>query len=388
MFLSTFTSCAFLRDYKSSVHENEELKTQIDSLTTNSVKLEQKIEELEKEQKEQATIFANVCNDISLSLDSLKNGSKVLKEKLDSLTRINRELANENRLLKEKLDGLNKGNKELTDENLILLEKNKTQNDEIKKLENKIKELEGTIKSLKPKPKPKETFTSERVSYLNQSFDVFIVDIKDYELALFWKNDKNQLFQSFENVSQYLKKQGKELIFAANAGIFNPEHIPEGLFVQNGIEKIPVNLKSGSGNFYMNFGEEDKSNGIFIIDESNNAKIIKAKEHEKYKTRTQFATQSGPLLLYDEKINPKFTQGSTNVNIRNGVGYISPTKIVFIISNQPVNLYDFAAIFKEKYNCIHALYLDGAISKTYLPSLKRQDAGGDFSGIIGVSRKK
>jgi uncharacterized protein YigE (DUF2233 family) len=223
----------------------------------------------------------------------------------------------------------------------------------------------------------------ERVSFLNSSFDVFKVSIKGNELAFLWKYDNNKRFQSFENVKQYMRKQGKELIFATNAGIFTPEKVPEGLFVQNGIEKIPINLKSGTGNFYMNFGKEEQSNGVLLIDKSNKAKIIKAKEYEEYKKNTKLATQSGPLLLYDGKINPNFKKGSNNLLIRSGVGYISPTEIVFIISNEPVSFYDFASLFKDKYNCKYALYLDGVISKMYIRE-KRIDEGGDFSGIIGV----
>jgi uncharacterized protein YigE (DUF2233 family) len=182
----------------------------------------------------------------------------------------------------------------------------------------------------------------------------------------------------------YTEKQGKTLLFATNAGIFTSQYAPLGLFVENAIEKTPIDLKKGNGNFYLQFGKEEKSNGIFLIDKSNNAKIIKAKEYEKYKKATKFATQSGPLLLYEGKINPIFTKGSTNLNIRSGVGYINSSKVIFVISKDPVNFYDFASLLKEEYGCSEALYLDGAISKMYLPEINRIDKGGNFSGIIGV----
>ena len=224
--------------------------------------------------------------------------------------------------------------------------------------------------------------TSERITFLNHSFDAFIVNAN--ELTFLWKDNENNKFLSFEKVNQYVKNQGKELIFATNAGIFTHEYIPEGLFVENGTEEVSINLKSRNGNFYMNFGNEDRSNGVFIIDKSGNARIIKAKDYNKYKQSTKSATQSGPLLLYNGKINPNFNKDSSNLKIRSGVGLISSTEAVFIISNNPVNFHDFAAIFRDKYNCTHALYLDGVISKMYLPEINRMDNGGNFSGIIGV----
>lgn len=42
-------------------------------------------------------------------------------------------------------------------------------------------------------------------------------------------------------------------------------------------------------------------------------------------------------------------------------------------------------MFKDKLHCKDALYLDGAISKMYLPELGRYDLGGDFGAIIGVT---
>ncbi|MEO1653305.1 MAG: phosphodiester glycosidase family protein, partial [Bacteroidota bacterium] len=79
-----------------------------------------------------------------------------------------------------------------------------------------------------------------------------------------------------------------------------------------------------------------------------------------------------------------FTPGSHNKYIRSGVGVISPNQIVFIISRQPVNFYDFARIFRDYFKCKNALYLDGAISKMFLPEIGRFDLGGEFGPMIGI----
>ena len=105
-----------------------------------------------------------------------------------------------------------------------------------------------------------------------------------------------------------------------------------------------------------------------------------AKENKSIK----WATQSGPMLLIDNKVHPAFKEGSSNLNIRNGVGIISEYEIVFVISQKEVNLFDFAMLFKEKLNCKNALYLDGFVSRAFIPQLNRNDLDGDFGVMIGI----
>ena len=55
-----------------------------------------------------------------------------------------------------------------------------------------------------------------------------------------------------------------------------------------------------------------------------------------------WATQSGPMLLINGAINPEFQENSANLKIRSGVGIIDDRNVVFVISNEPINFYDFA----------------------------------------------
>jgi uncharacterized protein YigE (DUF2233 family) len=62
--------------------------------------------------------------------------------------------------------------------------------------------------------------------------------------------------------------------------------------------------------------------------------------------------------------------------------------VVFVISkSNQTNFYDFAAIFKDRFKCRNALYLDGAISKMYLKENRKEDVGGDFGVMISVTPK-
>jgi uncharacterized protein YigE (DUF2233 family) len=92
------------------------------------------------------------------------------------------------------------------------------------------------------------------------------------------------------------------------------------------------------------------------------------------------------MLVTKGKIHPRFASASANKTIRSGVWIIDEDKIVFIISGQPVNFYDFATLFKEKFGCRNALYLDCAISKMYLHelNLKELDNTIGFASFICV----
>ncbi len=66
------------------------------------------------------------------------------------------------------------------------------------------------------------------------------------------------------------------------------------------------------------------------------------------------ATQTGPMLLINGKIHSKFINGSTKLNIRNGIGILPDRKIIFAISKCKINFYDFALFFNDK-GCENAL---------------------------------
>jgi uncharacterized protein YigE (DUF2233 family) len=90
------------------------------------------------------------------------------------------------------------------------------------------------------------------------------------------------------------------------------------------------------------------------------------------------------MLVIDGKIHPEFKEGSKNVNIRNGVGILPDNRIVFAMSKSEINFYDFANYFKSL-GCKNALYLDGFVSRTYLPEQNWTQTDGNFGVIIGVT---
>ena len=88
------------------------------------------------------------------------------------------------------------------------------------------------------------------------------------------------------------------------------------------------------------------------------------------------------MLLINGAYHNKFIKGSSNLHIRNGVGVLPNGNILFAMSKEKVNFYDLATLFKQK-GCKNALYLDGYVSRTYLPSANWQQLDGNFGVIIG-----
>jgi len=159
--------------------------------------------------------------------------------------------------------------------------------------------------------------------------------------------------------------------------MYMTDNAPLGLFIQEGKTIKPLNKRSATGNFYL------KPNGVFFIDEENKAAVC-ATEKFIDNGKVKYATQSGPMLIIDGKIHPAFTQGSENLNIRNGVGVLPDNNLVFAMSKKGINFYDFANYFKNL-GCKNALYLDGFVCRTFLPEKNWVQVDGEFAVIIGVT---
>ena len=176
-----------------------------------------------------------------------------------------------------------------------------------------------------------------------------------------------------------LEKDHLKLSFAMNAGMFKNDFSPKGLYIENNTIINSLDTAIGEGNFYM------QPNGVFGISIENTPFICKTSDF-KNPTKIKFATQSGPMLLIDGQINTQFKSNSSNLFIRNGVGILPNNHIIFAISENEISFYDFANFFKNQ-GCKQALYLDGYVSKAYIPSQKIFQTGGELGVIIGVFEK-
>lgn len=221
----------------------------------------------------------------------------------------------------------------------------------------------------------------QSVTYGGMRYFIRTVDPKKEDLQLFWKDDQGHDLRDFAGLDKYVAGKGERLVFAANAGMFDPTSKPVGLLVRNGNEESPLNLNDGSGNFSM------KPNGVFLINAKHEARVVESSEYPVLLTPTVWATQSGPLMVFGGNIHPDFVAGSTNKNIRSGVGVRKDGTIVFAISRGQVNFYDFASFFLNDEKCPDALYLDGVISAFYVPGQK-DNMPRSFGPMFGLVEKE
>jgi len=213
---------------------------------------------------------------------------------------------------------------------------------------------------------------------VDNQFIGYKVDIRKHDLKLYWKDDKSENFGSIQNLRSWLDKHKRKLVFAMNAGMYKPDFSPQGLFIENQKRLTLLDTSSGNGNFYL------KPNGVLYITVDNTAVICTTTDF-KDNGKIKYATQSGPMLLINGQIHSAFKAGSTNLNIRNGVGIFPDNTLVFAMSKKEINFYDFATYFKNL-GCKNALYLDGLVSRTYLPEKNWTQIDGTFGVIIGVTK--
>lgn len=213
-------------------------------------------------------------------------------------------------------------------------------------------------------------------TYDENFFVTYKVDTKKQDLKLFWKNENGQHFSSIQNLKLWIEKKNLKLDFAMNGGMYKKDYSPQGLYIEKQKTLVPLDTTKATGNFYL------KPNGVFYLTTDNTAKICTT-ELFKNKETIKYATQSGPMLLIDGKIHSDFKEGSANLNIRNGVGILPDGKVVFVLSKKEINFYDFACYFKSL-GCRNALYLDGFVSRAYIPSENWIQTDGNFGVLFAV----
>jgi uncharacterized protein YigE (DUF2233 family) len=211
----------------------------------------------------------------------------------------------------------------------------------------------------------------------DERFVTFIVNPKIKDVSLYWKDEHQQNFKNIQNLKSWIEKQNRQLEFAMNGGMYKKDNSPQGLYIEKQQTLSALDTGNGGGNFYL------KPNGVFYLNTKNTPAICTT---EKFKDdgAIKYATQSGPMLVSDGEIHSAFKKGSQNLNIRNGVGILPDNTIIFAMSKSPINFYDFAEYFKSL-GCRNALYLDGLVSRTYLPNKNWRQLDGNFGVIIGVT---
>jgi uncharacterized protein YigE (DUF2233 family) len=217
----------------------------------------------------------------------------------------------------------------------------------------------------------------EQVDFDGAPFTTCTVDLTQDDLRLFLRDAEGAIYGSFSRVEQALP-EGQRLGVAMNAGMFHEDRAPVGLYIENGVEEMRIVTSDGPGNFGL------LPNGVLCLRDGS-AAIVESRTYAENPPDCRHATQSGPMLVIDGELHPRFIPDGSSRNIRNGVGVSDEgTVLHLVISDAPVNFYHFARFFRDQLGVPQALYLDGRVSRLYAPGIGRADIGLPIGPIIGT----
>lgn len=219
----------------------------------------------------------------------------------------------------------------------------------------------------------------DTVSHDGQDYVLCAIDAGDEAgLRLWLDDDQGQVYGSFARLKADLPAD-EALLFAMNAGMFHRDYQPVGLFVADGRRLGAVQTRAGGGNFGL------LPNGIFCAGGAQPFAVIESKAFLADPPDCRLATQSGPMLVINGELHPRFLVDATSRYIRNGVGVSSDGRQAwFAISRRPVTFHEFGRLFRDRLGAQDALYFDGSLSQIYAPGVGRADRGRRLGPIIGL----
>lgn len=208
------------------------------------------------------------------------------------------------------------------------------------------------------------------VEHADRVFMVITLPLVEWDVSVEWDPDASGV------MLRDVIADDPSIRAATNAGIFTPEMRPGGLLVSDGDELRALNLADGSGNFHL------MPNGVFAVMADGTAMVVESGAYAPDGVR--HATQSGPMLVIDGEIHPQFTDGSTNLALRSGVGVSDDGATVHLAMSWGVtNLWDFATLFRDELDVDNALYLDGQISDIWVAGMDAPGpVAGPYAGLI------
>lgn len=214
----------------------------------------------------------------------------------------------------------------------------------------------------KPKPAACQVRTFE-----GSRFTVCPYRPASQSFRLAWGDRDGRPLDSLKVLAASLGADAPHLAFAMNAGMYETDGRPLGLYVEGGETKRRLRAGDGTGNFYL------KPNGVLSVDAGGALAIRTTEAYLARDDHPRWATQSGPMLLIDGALHPAIDPDGPSRLIRNGVGLGDPSVAYFVISDDPVSFGRFARFFRDRLSCRDALFLDGTVSSLWAPGLGRRD---------------
>jgi uncharacterized protein YigE (DUF2233 family) len=219
------------------------------------------------------------------------------------------------------------------------------------------------------------------LSHQRNAYTVCEVDLRRNAIRLYWKGPDGEPYAYLRALPRALAGTSGPLIFAINAGMFDPALKPVGLYIERGRELMRANTLSGHGNFHM------KPNGVFYV-AGESGGVLETTAYLRQHPHADLATQSGPMLVINGRLHPRFAANSNSLKVRSGVGMRDQHTALFAISDGEVSFAQFARLFRDGLQCADALFLDGGSAPSlYIPSLGRGGNLLPLGPMLGVFAK-
>jgi uncharacterized protein YigE (DUF2233 family) len=213
------------------------------------------------------------------------------------------------------------------------------------------------------------------------AYTVCEVDLRKRDVRLFWKRPDGAPYAYLSALPRSLDGELGKISFAINAGMFDPALKPVGLYIEQGRELVHANTNAGYGNFHW------KPNGVFFV-AGGIAGVLETGAYLRQRPHVDMATQSGPMLVINGRLHPRFDRNSSSLKVRSGVGIADAHTIVFAISDSEVSFAAFARLFRDALRCGNALFLDGGSAPSlYAPLLKRSGNTLSLGPMLGIFEK-
>lgn len=200
-------------------------------------------------------------------------------------------------------------------------------------------------------PAPCRKLRFEAVDYI-----VCTIDMQRLDIQMSLNDEAGKPYRSLKRHDAIMAQKFRRPILSMNAGMYHEDVSAVGLLVEHGRETHPIELTDGEGNFFL------KPNGVFSVGNDGTAAISESSAYAAVPRNAAFATQSGPMLVINGALHPRFEPDGASRFIRNGVGVRDPNTVVLAISRQPVSFGSFARLFRDELGCQNALYFDGVVS--------------------------
>ncbi|MEM8850384.1 MAG: phosphodiester glycosidase family protein [Pseudomonadota bacterium] len=216
----------------------------------------------------------------------------------------------------------------------------------------------------------------EAVSHRDRAFTICTADLSRDAISLHLNGPDGAPLGSFVALE---REVDAPIRFAMNAGMYHQDRRPVGLYVEDGAQMAKLVTRDGPGNFGL------LPNGVFCVAEAG-ARVIESRRFAADPPDCRHATQSGPMLVIDGALHPRFLPDSPSLKRRNGVGTTPDGRLVyFVISDEPVTFHEMGTLYRDVLGVRDALFLDGTVSRLFAPGIDRHDGGWPMGPMVAVT---